>query len=400
MSILKDGATYRFENRAAENEVDGKGRSLNVYGNSPSILANVCLWTSDDDDICQQWVYEASATEDRGYLRCKGASNLYLDVYTGSGASTVVGYNAHVYTISNTAYLEVEEISGGYVRIKSMYNGRYLTANQNSNGTSGGTDVNAAGNVYFYGGGLTDRSQDWDPILLDEGDDEEEPGTVESPIDPPSNIESVNIMQRYKAPLPFTGSTITIKNVENDNSTESYHRGSGFRPSENGMDFLDTEKGRTVLSTIQNFAKTVFNRSTLPSRSSVAYYLFGEYDSSAKFHHGVDMNVGDSLAVRAFWGGKVIAKGGDYGRVQIYVPSLDVTTVYLHMKDIPNDFEVGDTIPEGTIIGYQSNVSPSSIASHLHFEVRKGENYYAGDNTQSSSTTALTSIIPYGYMTK
>ena len=128
-----------------------------------------------------------------------------------------------------------------------MYNGRYLTANQNSNGTSGGTDVNAAGNVYFYGGGLTDRSQDWDPILLDEGDDEEEPGTVESPIDPPSNIESVNIMQRYKAPLPFTGSTITIKNVENDNSTESYHRGSGFRPSENGMDFLDTEKGRTVL---------------------------------------------------------------------------------------------------------------------------------------------------------
>ena len=87
-------------------------------------------------------------------------------------------------------------------------------------------------------------------------------------------------------------------------------------------------------------------------------------------------------------------------KVQIYVPSLDVTTVYLHMKDIPNDFEVGDTIPEGTIIGYQSNVSPSSIASHLHFEVRKGENYYAGDNTQSSSTTALTSIIPYGYMTK
>ena len=147
MSILKDGATYRFENRAAENEVDGKGRSLNVYGNSPSILENVCLWTSDDDDICQQWVYEASATEDRGCLRCKGASNLYLDVYTGSGASTVVGYNAHVYTISNTAYLEVEEISGGYVRIKSMYNGRYLTANQGSDGSSTGKDVNAAGNV-------------------------------------------------------------------------------------------------------------------------------------------------------------------------------------------------------------------------------------------------------------
>ena len=165
MSILIDGATYRFENRA-----DGN-RSLNVYGTSPAILSNVCLWGSDDDDICQQWVYEESATEDRGYLRCKGASNLYLDVYTGSGASTVVGYNAHVYTKSSTAFLEIEEISGGYIRIKSMYNDRYLTANQNSGGTSSGTDVNAAGNVYFYGGGLTDLSQDWLPVRLDGGTD-------------------------------------------------------------------------------------------------------------------------------------------------------------------------------------------------------------------------------------
>ena len=161
MSILKDGATYRFENRA-----DGK-RSLNVYGTSPVSLANVCLWGSSSDDICQQWVYEASANGNRGYLRCKGASGLYLDVYTGSGAANVVGYNAHVYAISNTAYLEIEEIAGGYIRIKSMYNGRYLTANQGSGGTSGGKDVNAAGNVYFYDGGLTDRSQDWLPVRMD-----------------------------------------------------------------------------------------------------------------------------------------------------------------------------------------------------------------------------------------
>ena len=161
MSILKDGATYRFENRA-----DGN-RSLNVYGTSPVSLANVCLWGSSSDDICQQWVYEASANGNRGYLRCKDASGLYLDVFTGSGAANVVGYNAHVYAISNTAYLEIEEIAGGYIRIKSMYNGRYLTANQGSGGTSGGKDVNAAGNVYFYDGGLTDRSQDWLPVRMD-----------------------------------------------------------------------------------------------------------------------------------------------------------------------------------------------------------------------------------------
>ncbi len=199
MSILKDGATYRFSNRAAENEVNGKGRSLNVYGNSPSSEANVCLWTSDDDDICQQWVYEASATEDRGYLRCKELGEedeeLYLDVYTGPGVSTVVGYNAHAYSISNTAYLEIEEISGGYVRIKSMYNGRYLTANQGSNGSSTGKDVNAAGNVYFYGGGLTDFSQDWLPVCLDGCD---EPGV--EPDDMPTK-------QYLIPPFPVTGVT-------------------------------------------------------------------------------------------------------------------------------------------------------------------------------------------------
>lgn len=185
MSILKDGATYRFENRA-----DGN-RSLNVYGTSPVSLANVCLWGSSSDDICQQWVYEASANGNRGYLRCKGASGLYLDVYTGSGAANVVGYNAHVYAISNTAYLEIEEIAGGYIRIKSMYNGRYLTANQGSGGTSGGKDVNAAGNVYFYDGGLTDRSQDWLPVRMDADptpDPKPEPSDGQNLIFPVNNV--------------------------------------------------------------------------------------------------------------------------------------------------------------------------------------------------------------------
>lgn len=163
---LVNGATYRFENRA-----DGR-RSLNVYGNSPASLANVCLWTSDDDDICQQWVYKV--TGGHAYLFCKGNQNLALDQYTGSGSSTVKNYNAHVYAPSETSYIEVEEISGGYVRIRLEEDpDKYLTANQGSNGTSGGNDVNAAGNVYWYDGGLTDRSQDWEPIRLDGGS---EPG--------------------------------------------------------------------------------------------------------------------------------------------------------------------------------------------------------------------------------
>lgn len=407
---LVNGATYRFLNRATEKEENGLGRSLNVYGNSPSYLANVCLFKSNDGDVCQQWIYKESGGHK--YLICKGAPSLVLDLFTGSSAAAnVTNYNAHVFNqLSNTCYLEIEPLSGndsGYIRIRlANYTNKYLTANQGSNGSNTGKDVNAPGNVYFYNGGLTDYSQDWKPIRLDGGTDPDpDPkpdDTTPTPIDPPAAIESVNIMQRYNAPLPFTGSTITICNVEDDNSTEYYHRGSGFRPSESGENFLDTANGQTVLSAIQNFAKTVFRRTSLPGRSSVAYYLFGEYDSSAKFHHGVDMNVGDGLAIRPFWGGKVVARGGAYGRVQIYVPELDVTTVYMHMKNIPGAavFDVGDTIDEDTIIGYQSNVSPYSIGSHLHFEVRKGYNEFAGDNTASDKNKALTSIIPYGYMKK
>ena len=84
-------------------------------------------------------------------------------------------------------------------------------------------------------------------------DPKPEPGS--DPINPPSNIESVNIMQRYKKPLSFTGYTITIKNVQKDGTIESYHRGSGFRPSENNMDFLDTEKGPDSFDHDSEFCK-------------------------------------------------------------------------------------------------------------------------------------------------
>ncbi|HAB00724.1 MAG TPA: hypothetical protein DCE08_04465 [Ruminococcaceae bacterium] len=393
---IDNGVTYRLECRADRN------RSLNVYGTTPTSLANVCLYNSANNDICQQWVFVESGGNNKGYLKCKGNPQLMLDIYTGTSNPTISGVNAQVYAQSETAYFEIEDSSNGYIKIKSLYNGRYLTANQGKNGTSGGKGVNSGGNVYFYNGGLTDNSQDWLPIKLDNGGDE--PG--EAPIAPPSDIESVDIMQRYNAPLPFTGSKITIYNVKtdsnekNDKSKEQYHRGSGFRPSENNMNFLDTEKGQTVLSTIQNFAKTVFNQTDLPARWQVAYYLFGEFDQNAKFHHGVDMDVHDGDAIHAFWGGEVVSKGGNYGRVQIYVADLDVTTIYLHMKNIPNTFNVGDYIEEGTVIGYQSNVSRDSIRSHLHFEVRRGRTVYAGDSTISDANKALASIIPYGYMKK
>lgn len=400
---LKNGATYRLLNRA-----DGD-RSLNVFGNRPASQANVCLWSSNSNDICQQWIYKEEGN--RKYFLCKGNTGLALDLFTGSSSgANVTNYNAHVYRPTDTSAVEIEYISNSYIRIKLSRNGKYLTANQGKNGSSAGKDVNAAGNVYFYKGGLTDYSQDWKPILLEDGqkpepdpDPKPEPGdTTPTPIDPPNNIESVNIMQRYNAPLSFTGPMIDIKNVGNDSSVEYYHCGSGFRPSEGGMNFLDTENGNTILSTIQNFAKTVFRLNYLPDRRKTAYYLFGEYDSSAKFHHGVDMNIKDGEAIRPFWGGKVISMDGPYGNVNIYVPELGVTTIYLHMNRIAEggSFKVGETIGTDMIIGHQSDVSTQDIESHLHFEVRQGVRKSAGDNTVSSKNAVLTSIVPYGYMKK
>ncbi len=162
---LKDGATYRLQNRA------DSSRSLNVYGISPTSLANVCLYTNNNNDICQQWVYHKVGN--REYFTCKG---LALAIFTGlSSVANVKNYNAHVDDFTETSYVTTKQISDSYIQIKLNYNGRYLTANQGSNGTSNGKDVNAAGNVYFYKGGLTDHSQDWKPILLD--DDTTNPDT-------------------------------------------------------------------------------------------------------------------------------------------------------------------------------------------------------------------------------
>ena len=196
---LVNGATYRFQNRADPN------RSLNVYGNSPAYLANVCLYTNNSNDICQQWVYREVGSH--AYLECKGDPDLVLDLYTGSDSVAYENnYNAHVYNdVTSTCYIEILDASDDdpdYIQIKlEDYTNKYLTANQGSNGTAAGRGVNSNGNVYFYNGGLTDLSQDWKPIRLDGGstpdpDPDPEPGEYDKnylvyPTD------TMNITQSY-----------------------------------------------------------------------------------------------------------------------------------------------------------------------------------------------------------
>ena len=161
--IFKNNATYRFICRA------DTGRALNVYasaGTAPS-LSNVCLWTSSSSDMGQQWIYKESGSNQ--YFVCKANPSVALDMYTGSTAGQN-NVNAHVYAPSTTSYLAFEDTDSGYIKIKlARYSNKYLTANQGNNGTSNGRTTHDAGNVYWYAGGLTDHSQEWKPVLVDDG---------------------------------------------------------------------------------------------------------------------------------------------------------------------------------------------------------------------------------------
>lgn len=168
---LVNGATYRFLNRNAEGDTgtNGKGRSLNVYGTQPTSLANVCLYTSDDNDICQQWVYVEEANGEK-YLKCKGNMNLALDLYTGSSSiGGVKDFNAHVFAPSETSRIDVGSAGDGYIYIRltyDQYRNKYLTANAGVNGTNSGKSFNSNGNVYFTDLNEGDPLPAWKPILL------------------------------------------------------------------------------------------------------------------------------------------------------------------------------------------------------------------------------------------
>lgn len=151
------GETYILINRA------DPGRALNVWSNSrypAANLSNVCLWTKDTNDTAQHWKLVKSG----GHYLLKPVDNenVALDLYTGSGSGA--NCNAHLYTPSQTSWLTFELAADDrHIKIRLENTNKYLTANPNQNGTRTGTTSSAAGNVYFWQGGLTDGKQEWTP---------------------------------------------------------------------------------------------------------------------------------------------------------------------------------------------------------------------------------------------
>lgn len=345
MSLI-NGATYRFKNRA-----DGN-RSLNVYGNSPSSLANVCLWTSNDNDICQQWVYrETSSTK---YLECKGNSNLVLDLYTGNTSTpNVKNYNAHVYTKSSTSYINIEDSDNGYIKIKLVYNGRYLTANQNSNGTSGGKDVNAAGNVYFYNGGLTDHSQEWLPVLLEGGAD-----TGEEESDNP-----------YVA--------LDWDYVFTDNSNDfGYY---GYDPNETVAPYYHKHFGIDVICD---------EGVALYAPAAARVYAVGAEIGKRQTPDTPNVNIDDAEGTGSM-GYFIVLKMDDLDPVS----GKTMYVRYLHMKQLPTH-RYNDRISKGEFIGYVGNTGASDTA-HLHLDVNTmTSSQWIGTNMTRSNTINPVNFFP------
>ena len=347
MALVKN-ATYRLENRA-----DGR-RSLNVYGNSPSVLANVCLWDSKDSDICQQWIYKEEG--DHKYFVCKGDPSLALDLFTGpSSTANVKNYNAHVYGPSETSYVEIEDISGGYIRIKSTYNNRYLTANQYKNGTGTGKDVNADGNVYFYNGGLTDRSQDWEAIQLD--------GATPDP-NPPENFPT---KQYLIPPFPYTGVT---------------------------ADFgTDCEQ----IAAAQEAGKTVC--SLYPYTFHYGTDLIGKDKNSKGVFVGIrnirSSGYGEVVSVRNPDNPEKVALGRT---VLVKYPNAaygsgaskrDIYFLYCHLESTA--VSSGQKVFPGDLIGVEGNSGYGAVAIHLHLEAYTSK--ITTSATEGGSISAVDSAI-------
>lgn len=93
-------------------------------------------------------------------------------------------------------------------------------------------------------------------------------------------------------------------------------------------------------------------------------------------HNGVDLASSLNTPIMAAAGGKVIiAKqggwNGGYGSYVVISHPNGMQTLYAHMNSVAAT--VGQTVSQGTVIGYMGSTGDSS-GIHLHFEVRGGVN--------------------------
>ena len=312
----------------------------------------MCLYTSDDNDICQQWVY---VEENRKkYLKCKGNTDLALDLYTG--ASSVVGVrncNAHAFKPSETSCIEVEDAGGGYVYIRlsdDLYRNKYLAANAGANGTNSGKSFNSDGNVYFVEFNEGDPMPAWKPILL------AAPPNPKPPVGPEPTEE------------------VTVTNMPTNvytDDTEKFHPKSGMR---NGT--WSANGGADIEQKMRNYYYTVYKTNPV-SNSQYLYNLYGaKLTGYSTYHLGVDICHGQGSPIYSAHSGKVIYIRPENGQVAIYDGRY--TYHYLHMTNIK--VNLNDTVVAGeTNIGLEGKEGWAN-GFHVHLEIYKDKHASAAQD--------------------
>lgn len=104
----------------------------------------------------------------------------------------------------------------------------------------------------------------------------------------------------------------------------------------------------------------------------------GVYDEPT-CHSGVDIAPGFGQPIYASNNGVVEYKGwqDSYGNIVTINHNNGYYTAYAHMSSFA-DISVGETVTRGQVIGY-IGMTGSANGPHVHFEIRKGCNYYGCD---------------------
>ena len=103
-----------------------------------------------------------------------------------------------------------------------------------------------------------------------------------------------------------------------------------------------------------------------------SYYGYRKLNVGSSYHRGIDIAAWTGTDIYAADGGVVIYSGeyGGYGyMMQIKHDNGDIT-YYAHCSKLLK--RVGTTVKQGELIAYMGNTGVST-GSHLHFEIRRGE---------------------------
>jgi hypothetical protein len=137
----------------------------------------------------------------------------------------------------------------------------------------------------------------------------------------------------------------------------------------------------------------VFQRPILPpANDSVeeTYRFASTASGTREAHHGVEFENASGTPVHAVADGEVIFAGPDteavyspwknfYGNIIVLRHADDLFTLYAHLSRI--EVEAGQTVTVGQVIG-EVGKSGTAQGSHLHFEVRRGKDYFSTLNPE------------------